>query len=70
MDLSLQVRNASVEANNYNRVTVTLDDVDLSEVLDHFSVDEVINHFGVDAILKEISIDDIKKNFDLVEPEF
>ena len=69
MELSLRVKNVSVEADKYRQINVTVEGVDDSDVLDHFSVDEVVKHFGVDEILKEIDVEDVKAFFKLVESE-
>jgi hypothetical protein len=67
IDLSLQAASASIEANNYKTVTVSLTEVAKSDILDHFDVDDVLSHFGVNDILDEIGEDAVKKYFKLDE---
>lgn len=70
MDLSFPAESISAEPNSYRTLTVSVADVDPSDILDHFKVEDIISHFGIGDILEAIGIDEAKEHFNLVEPEF
>lgn len=68
-DLIINTKKVELQPNNLKVATVTLEDVELSEVLDQIPISEILNHIDNTSILEEIGIDFVKKYFGLAEIE-
>lgn len=63
IDISLQCSNLNVEAVNFYNISVTLTDVEKSDILDNFNLEDIIEHFNKDEILDHIGEDEVKEYF-------
>jgi hypothetical protein len=68
MNLSLSCKSVNVESNNYYKVDVEINDVEISDILDQIEIDDAIRHYDEDKVLEEIGIERVKEYFSLVEP--
>lgn len=65
----INCQNVAISPNGGGSVTVSLDNVDKTDVFDLFDVQETIDHFGMKEVLDQIGVDEVKKYFDLTESE-
>ena len=65
----LNCYNVMVNANSGRVVTVTLDDVEKSDVLDLFDCAEAVDHFSIKDLLDHIGEDECIKHFGLKKHE-
>jgi hypothetical protein len=63
----LNCTNAAVSPNGSSSVTVTLEDVDKSDLYDLFEIDDFIRYYGVDKVLNEIGEEEARKHFNIPE---
>lgn len=59
--------NVTVNANNGNSVTATIDDAEKGDILDLFDAQEMIDHIGVKDMLDQIGEDEVRKHFNIQE---
>lgn len=57
MNLSLSCKNVSIEPNNYHKVDVELNEVEISDILEQIEIDDVIRHYDDNKLLDEIGVD-------------
>lgn len=57
----LNCRNASISPNGNSSVTLTLEDVDKSDVLDLFDIPEAVDHFGSKEIIAYLDESELEK---------
>jgi hypothetical protein len=65
IDISVQCSNLNVEAVNYNNISVTIIDVEKSDLLDNFTIKDILDHFDNGELLDEIGIDEVVEHFGL-----
>lgn len=64
-DLDCEV--VSITPNRGNLITVSLQEVDPSDLFDLFDAQEAIDHFGQKHILDQIGEDEVRKHFGIME---
>lgn len=69
VDLKLDCDEVQVTNGGSRTVTISLENVQKSDVLDNFDLDDITWHFGEDKILDHIGLDAVKKYFNLTEIE-
>ena len=61
-------KSATIDADNFKQVLITVEDPDRNRILEDFSVLEIIEYYGEGKLLKEMDIEKVKAELDLVEP--
>lgn len=69
MELSFKAEHIKVDRGSYKHVDVTVENVEMGEIMDHFTLKDIIEYYGEKDILEAIGQDGAKEYFDLQEKE-
>ena len=61
-------KSATIDADNFKQVLITVEDPDRNRILEDFSVLEIIEYYGESRLLKGMDIEEVKAELGLVEP--
>lgn len=61
ISFDLNCTNAGVSPNGRDSVTVSLQDVDITDIIELIGIEDLIRYHGVDSFLKEIDERDARK---------
>ena len=61
-------KSATIDADNFKQVLITVEDPDRNRILEDFSVLEIIEYYGESKLLKGMDIEEVKAELGLVEP--